>query len=144
MQLYERYLQKNRHWLFKDAPRRSTDLRIFEAVYHFNLFMYLSRFLENHRGQVTPEFPTGNGKLDLLVQYAGQRYGLEVKSFADQAEYQRSLRQAADYGRQLGLTTIALLLFVEAVDDQNRQKYEAPYQDQTTGVLVTPIFVATG
>jgi hypothetical protein len=144
MQLYERYLQKNRHWLFKDAPRRSTDLRIFEAVYHFNLFMYLSRFLENHRGQVTPEFPTGNGKLDLLVQYAGQRYGLEVKSFADQTEYQRSLRQAADYGRQLGLTTIALLLFVEAVDDQNRQKYEAHYQDQTTGVLVTPIFVATG
>ena len=144
MQLYERYLQKNRHWLFKDAPRRSTDLRIFEAVYHFNLFMYLSRFLENHRGQVTPEFPTGNGKLDLLVQYAGQRYGLEGKSFADQTEYQRSLRQAADYGRQLGLTTMSLLLFVEAVDEQNRQKYEAPYQDPATGVRVEPTFVATG
>ena len=144
MQLYERYLLKNRHWLFKEAPRRSTDLRIFEAVYHFNLYMYLSRFLENYGGRVTPEFPTGNGKLDLLVQYAGQRYGLEVKSFGDQTEYQRSLRQAADYGRQLGLTTIALLLFIEAVDDQNRQKFEAPYQDQATGVLVTPIFVTTG
>jgi hypothetical protein len=144
MQLYERYLQKNRHWLFKDAPRRSTDLRIFEAVYHFNLFMYLSRFLENYGGRVTPEFPTGNGKLDVLVQYAGQRYGLEVKSFADQAEYQHSLRQAADYGRQLGLPIMSLLLFVEAVDDQNRQKYETPYQDQATGVQVDPIFVATG
>ncbi|MCE7984830.1 MAG: hypothetical protein DYG89_26965 [Caldilinea sp. CFX5] len=144
MQLYERYLQKNRHWLFKDAPRRSTDLRIFEAVYHFNLFMYLSRFLENYGGRVTPEFPTGNGKLDLLVQYAGQPYGIEVKSFADQMEYQRSLRQAADYGRQLGLATISLLLFVEAVDEQNRQKYEAPYQDPATGVRVEPIFVTTG
>lgn len=144
MQLYERYLQKNRHWLFKDAPRRSTDLRIFEAVYHFNLFMYLSRFLENYGGRITPEFPTGNGKLDLLVQYADHAYGLEVKSFADQMAYQRSLQQAADYGRQLGLTTISLLLFVEAVDDQNRQKYETLYQDPTTGVRVDPIFVATG
>jgi AAA-like domain len=144
MQLYERYLQKNRHWLFKDAPRRSTDLRIFEAVYHFNLFMYLSRFLENYGGRVTPEFPTGNGKLDLLVQYAGQPYGIEVKSFADQMEYQRSLRQAANYGRQLGLTTISLLLFVKAVDEQNRQKYETLYQDSATGVQVDPIFVATG
>lgn len=144
IKLYERYLQKNRHWLLKDAPRRSTDLRIIEAVYHFNLFMYLSRFLEKYEGRVTPEFPTGNGKLDLLVQYAGQHYGLEVKSFGDQTEYQRSLRQAADYGRQLGLATMALLLFIEAVDDQNRQKYEVPYQDQTTGVLVTPLFVVTG
>ncbi len=111
---------------------------------HFNLYMYLSRFLESYGGRVTPEFPTGNGKLDLLVQYTGQRYGLEVKSFSEQTEYQRSLRQAAEYGRQLGLTTITLLLFIETVDDQNRQKFEVPYQAQATGVLVTPIFVATG
>jgi hypothetical protein len=36
------------------------------------------------------------------------------------------------------------LLFVEAVDDQNRQKYETPYQDLATGVRVDPIFVTTG
>lgn len=144
LQLYERYLQKNRYWLFKDAPRRSTDLRIFEAVYHFNLYMYLSRFLENYEGRVTPEFPTGNGKLDLLVEYRGQRYGLEVKSFTDQTDYQRGLRQAAAYGQQLGLQQISLLLFVETVDEQNRQKYEVPYQDATTGVAVDPIFVVTG
>jgi len=34
--------------------------------------------------------------------------------------------------------------FVEAVDDQNRQKYETLYQDPTTGVRVDPICVATG
>ena len=144
MQIYERYLQKNRQWLFKTAPRRSTDLRIFEAVYHFNLFMYLSRFLENYSGRVTPEFPTGNGKLDLLVQYAGHRYGLELKSFADQAEYQRALRQAATYGQQLGLREIYLLLFVEAVDEANRQKYEIPYHDPAMAVTVVPLFVVTG
>jgi len=36
------------------------------------------------------------------------------------------------------------LRFVEAVDDQNRQKYETLYQDPTTGVRVDPICVATG
>ena len=106
--------------------------------------MYLSRFLENYSGRVTPEFPTGNGKLDLLVQYAGHRYGLELKSFADQAEYQRALRQAATYGQQLGLREIYLLLFVEAVDEANRQKYEIPYHDPAMAVTVVPLFVVTG
>ncbi len=37
MKRYEVYLQKNSSWLFKDVPRRS-DLRIYEAVFHFNLY----------------------------------------------------------------------------------------------------------
>ncbi len=38
---YEHYLQQNRTWLFKNAPRRH-DLRLYEAVYHFNFYMYLT------------------------------------------------------------------------------------------------------
>ena len=41
---YQNYLKKNHHWLMKNAPRRS-DLRIYEAVYHFNLYSYLEDFL---------------------------------------------------------------------------------------------------
>ena len=141
---YELYLQQNRTWLFKDAPRRTTDLRIFEAVYHFNLYMYLVRFLESYDGQVTPEFPTGNGKIDLLVRYAGQRYGLELKSFVNAFEYQKALRQAAAYAHQLKLPEITLVFFVEAIDDENRRKFEASHVDSATNVKVQPIFVATG
>ncbi len=47
---YERYLRANRSWLLKDAPRRARDLRVYEAVYHFNLYMYLSRFLQPYEG----------------------------------------------------------------------------------------------
>ncbi|MFQ5418938.1 MAG: AAA-like domain-containing protein [Anaerolineae bacterium] len=140
---YERYLQKNRDWLLKDAPRR-TDLRIYEAVYHFNLYMYLARFLQSRRGQVFPEFPTGNGKIDLIIRYAGQLYGLEVKSYQDAFEYGEALKQAARYGRQLGLDEIALAFFVEAVDAASRKKYEIVYCDDETGVAVHPVFVATG
>ena len=141
---YQRYLQENHARLFQDAPRRSTDLRIFEAVYHFNLFTYLSRFLDSFGGRVTPEFPTGNGQVDLLIQYAGQRFGLEVKSFASQHEYNKALLQSVRYAQHLGLNTITLLLFVEAVDEENRRKYEVIYHDPTTGVTVEPVFVTTG
>lgn len=141
---YQRYLDENGERLFKDAPRRSTDLRIFEAVYHFNLFTYLARFLDSYGGRVTTEFPTGNGQIDLLLQHAGQRFGLEVKSFTSQHEYNKALHQAARYAQQLGLRVITLLLFVEAVDDENRRKYEAIYQDAASGVTVEPVFVTTG
>ncbi len=53
-----------------------------------------------------PEFPTGNSKLDLLIRYAGQLYGLEVKSFVSAYEYHKALRQTARYGQQLGLAEI--------------------------------------
>ena len=140
---FERYLQENRDWLLKDAPRKS-DLRPFEAVFHFILYRYLADFLQSYHGRVWPEFPTGNGKVDLLIAYGGTVYGLEVKSFTNLPDYHRSLRQAAAYGRQLGLTEITLALFVEQVDDANRAKYEALFTDAETGVCVAPVFVQTG
>ncbi|MCP4154298.1 MAG: hypothetical protein GY757_41625, partial [bacterium] len=46
LNLYEAYLKKNRAWLLKDAPRRA-DMRIYEAVYHFNLYSYLKELLKS-------------------------------------------------------------------------------------------------
>ncbi len=140
---YEQYLQKNRQWLLKDAPRR-TDLGIYEAVYHFNLYMYLHQFLRGYDGQIFPEFPTGNGQIDLLVQYAGERYALELKSYTTPTEYKKALTQAARYGKQLHLAEISLVVFVNSIDEAHRTKYEEIYHDATTGVTVTPIFVETG
>jgi len=139
---YERYLQANREWLLRDAPRRKQDLRVYEAVYHFNLYMYLSQFL-GRRGQVTPEFPTGNGKIDLFIHYQGERHGLEIKSFSDMFSYKEALKQAAQYANQLKLTEITLAMFVEAVDEINRQKYEVVYTDPLTQVKVIPVFIQT-
>jgi hypothetical protein len=128
----------------KGVPRRKTDMRPYEAVYHFNLYLYLATFLRHRGGQVIPEFPTGNGKLDLLIRYAGQVYGLEVKSYLDSYEYRNALRQAARYGRALGMKEMTLVFFVEAIDEENRARYEVVYEDEETGVTVRPVFVATG
>ncbi len=157
MGLYERYLRKNRAWLFREAPRRTTDLRIFEAVYHFNLYMYLTSFLQPREGVVYPEFPTGNGqtcpdvgRISLIIKIAGQKYGLEVKSFTNGTSYKKAITQAAKYGQQLELAEISLIFpssvrtcFVETIDDANRQKYEITKVDEETGVRVEAIFVTT-
>ena len=144
LHLYEEYLQKNRSWLFKSAPRRAADERIYEAVYHFNLYMYLSKFMYSYDSTVLPEFPTGNGQIDLLIYHGGATYGLEVKSFANRAEYDKALVQAAKYAQHLNTPDIWLVLFIEMIDDDNRKDLEKPYVDSTNGVTVHPVFVTIG
>ncbi|MDM8519156.1 ATP-binding protein [Anaerolineales bacterium HSG6] len=140
MRVYEQYLQKNRHWLLTDAPVRK-DLRIYEAVYHFNLYSYLQAFFRQWKGRVYPEFPTGNGQIDLLITYQGQQYGLEVKSFSDDSSYREGLTQSIRYGKRLGLKEVVMVTFIEQVSDEIRQKYEAPHLDNATGITVLPVFV---
>jgi hypothetical protein len=144
LQRYEQYLQANREMVLKDAPRRKNDLRVFEAVFHFHLYLYLVSFFRGYEVQIVPEFPTGNGAIDFLIRYAEQLFGLELKSFANQVSYRKAIKQAAKYGKQLGMNEIWLVLFVEAVDDQNRGRFEMIYTDKKTGVVVHPLFVQTG
>jgi len=68
--------------------------------------------------------------------------GLELKSFADIRQYQKALTQAASYGKQLGVSEIWLVLFIEIVDEKNRQRFEVDYTQH--GVTVHPIFVKIG
>ncbi len=143
MRRFEAYLNKNREWLLSDAPRRK-DLRIYEAVFHFCLYRYLCDFLNRKYAKVWPEFPTGNGKADLIVVYEGKTYAIELKSFTDRRGYDDALIQAARYAKQLGLSEIVLVFFVEFIDEANRGKYEKTYTDPETGVSTKPVFVATG
>ena len=141
--LYQDYLKANSEWLFKSVPRRS-DMRIYEAIFHFNLFAYLNEFLKSTGGRVVPEFPTGNGKIDLIIHYANQIYGLELKSFTNTHNYRNALNQAARYAHRLKLKHIHLVFFVESIDRDTRQTYEAPHTPENQTVTVHPIFVETG
>jgi hypothetical protein len=143
MKRYQNYLVKNKEWLLKDAPRRK-DLRIFEAVYHFNVYMYLHQLLRSKGWNVHPEFPTGNGKIDIVIENKTNTYGIELKSYGDYSSFKKALTRAADYGKKLGLKEISLVFFIEYIDDKNRGKYEKDYLDERTGVRVIPIFVDTG
>jgi hypothetical protein len=97
--------------------------------------------------QVFPEFPTGNGKIDLLIRYQNVTYGIELKSFTDHAGYREALTQAAGYGKQLRLNHIYLVFFIESIDEEHRQIYEKDYREVdggSPGVTVYPIFIETG
>ncbi|MCP4158333.1 MAG: hypothetical protein GY757_62115, partial [bacterium] len=87
---------------------------------------------------------TGNGKIDLLILSHDKIYGIELKSFTDQAGYRRALTQAARYGKQLRLPEIHLVNFIDTINDKTRHTYETDYHDPETTVTVKPIFIKTG
>jgi len=100
-------------WL--DQPRRA-DLRLTEAVGHFHLYAWLQQAI-GRRCVVSPEFPTGNGKVDLHLRHRDKRGIIEVKSFVDQHEFHRAREQAAYYAGSLDLDSVTLALFVPTVDE---------------------------
>lgn len=139
---YEQYFRKNQSWILKDVPLRS-DLRPYEAIYHFNLYTYLVKFLQRRNGQVIPEFPTGNGQIDLLLKYNDRIYALELKSYVDAYAYRNALQQALRYAEQMQLQTMWLVFFVQNINDENRQRYESAFVDHNSGILIQPVFIAT-
>ena len=140
MKRYQAYLTKNREVFFKDVPRRKTDMKVYEAIYYFNLYRYLYDLLRTRGVEVIPQFPTGNGKIDLLLKYREQVYALELKSFKDMYTFEKGIGQAAEYGRQLGLKEIALLVFVELSEEEAKQ-LENDVEKPGIKVIVIPIGV---
>ncbi len=72
-----------------------------EATPHLVLMAFLQR-VTNGSGRIVREMALGSGRLDLCVEYAGQRYAIEVKTsknFRGDASY----AQLADYLGTLGL-----------------------------------------
>lgn len=118
---YQAYLKKNKEIFFKNVPRRKDDMRIYEAIYHFNLFRYLYDLLRARGVEVIPQFPTGNGKVDLILKYREKIYALELKSFKDMYRYEKAIDQAGEYGVQMGLKEITLLVFVELSQEEAKQ-----------------------
>jgi hypothetical protein len=134
--------QCGKTWLFKNVPRRS-DQRVYEAIFHFNLYAYIDEFLRSRSGRVFPEFPTGNGKIDLLIRYQHKEYGIELKSFTDLTGFKNALIQATKYGLQIGLEKVFLVTFTEFLDESFIQTYGTAHQEAGASVQVKPIFIQT-
>ncbi|MCP4157867.1 MAG: hypothetical protein GY757_59710 [bacterium] len=100
---------------WKDQPRRS-DMHFTEAVGHFHLYAWL-REAVGRRCVVSPEFPTGNGKVDLHLRCRKGTSVIEVKSFVDAAQIREAKKQAAGYAVGIGLKQVTVAVFVP-VDDE--------------------------
>src|SRR5262245_19641182 len=98
------------------GEERRSDLGLREAVGHFHLYAWL-REAVGKRAAVSPEFPTGNGKVDLLLWTREHRAVIEVKSFENAAEVLTSRRQVARYAKSQGLAVATLAVFVPTADE---------------------------
>ena len=125
---------------WKDQPRRA-DLHLTEAVGHFHLYAWL----QNAAGRIcviSPEFPTGNGKVDLHLRCDDRRGIIEVKSFIDALETKRARGQAARYAQQMGLDRVTLVLFAPVRDEMVLAKLSG--QIEIEGVSVTTAAIGWG
>jgi hypothetical protein len=122
---------------WQKQPRRA-DLRLTEAVGHFHLYAWLQQAI-GRRCVVSPEFPTGNGKVDLHLLCGAARGVIEVKSFVDQYELARSREQAARYAAGCGLDSVTMALFVPTVDQEVLAKLSG--QAAVDGVHVTVVAI---
>jgi len=102
---------------WNDQPRRKTDFHLTEAEGHFHLYHWLSMALRK-RCVIRPEFPTGNGKVDLHLLCKNNKKGLiEVKSFVNAYEVKESIEQAAEYALKTNHTSITIAMFAPFTDE---------------------------
>ncbi len=101
---------------WKDQPRRS-DLHYTEYVGHFHLYFWLRQAVED-RCIVSPEFPTGNGRVDLHLKCDGRQGIIEVKSYKSQSKLEKAKKQAAGYAKKLELSAITIAVFTPVEDEQ--------------------------
>lgn len=73
---------------WKDQPRR-TDMHLTEYVGHFHLYFWLQNAV-GRQCVISPEFPTGNGRVDLHLKCGKKRGIIEVKSFRNLPELKES------------------------------------------------------
>ena len=65
---YKKYLERTKKEIYKGIEARRQNGRIYEAVYHFHLYSWLFEVLKDWKVSVIPEFPTGNGRVDIALK----------------------------------------------------------------------------
>jgi len=100
---------------WKDQPRRS-DMHYTEYVGHFHLYFWLRQAIEDIC-VISPEFPTGNGRVDLHLKCDGKQGIIEIKSFQKQSRLEKEKQQAVKYAEKLELSAITLAVFVPLEDE---------------------------
>lgn len=140
---YRRYLDRLKDkgidpW--KKQPRR-TDLHPTEAVGHFHLYAWLRKILED-LCVVSPEFPTGNGKVDLHLDCGDKTGIIEVKSFKSLTKTELAKRQAAAYAKSLSLGRVTIALFIPMEHEEALKRLS----DETDidGVKVSVVAIGWG
>lgn len=96
---------------------RRSDLRLREAAGYFHLYAWLQTVV-GKQCVITPEFPTGSGKVDLHLKCGDKKGLIEIKIFTNAPDFRAGVHRAANYAVQMGLDAVTMALFVP-VDDED-------------------------
>lgn len=122
---------------WKGQPRRD-DLNYREAVGHFHLYAWLQMAIGDEC-IISPEFPTGNGKVDIHLRYDGIEEIIEVKSFTKARDVKKFIKQAAGYAASLRKEKVAIALFVPSQDEKILDQFVMEEMIEGVTVWVVPI-----
>ncbi|MCP4600501.1 MAG: hypothetical protein GY847_08210, partial [Proteobacteria bacterium] len=123
---------------WKDQPRRKTVLHLSEAVGHFHLYTWLQTAVGD-RCVISPEFPTGNGKVDIHLRCGDKQGIIEVKSFVDAHQAKTDRKKAAWYAKSLGVDSVTLATFMAVEDGDVLEKLSR--EELIDGVRVTVVAI---
>jgi hypothetical protein len=142
LERYKKYLKRlkdNDENPWANQPRRKTDFHLTEAVGHFHLYHWLKLALDG-TCDVMPEFPTGNGKVDLHIKCKADKKGLiEVKSFVNPLKVNDAIIQASEYALQTNYTEITIAMFAPFTDEEVLNKISVSKTVDNVNVNVVAI-----
>ncbi|MCU0290158.1 MAG: AAA-like domain-containing protein [Acidobacteria bacterium] len=81
-----------------------------ESAHHLLMMAFLQRIV-NSGGEITREMAVGNGRVDLLVKFNGQRTAVELKIKRGEQAIEKAKQQLSRYLERLGLTEGYLVIF---------------------------------
>jgi hypothetical protein len=81
-----------------------------ESAHHLLMMAFLQRIV-NSGGEIIREMAVGNGRVDLLVKYEGQRTAIELKIKRGDRSIEKAKQQLSNYLDRLGLKEGYLVIF---------------------------------
>ncbi|ETR73605.1 MAG: hypothetical protein OMM_00809 [Candidatus Magnetoglobus multicellularis str. Araruama] len=137
---YLKRLKESGHNPWRNQPRRK-DFHLTEAVGHFHLYYWLQMAL-GIQSTISPEFPTGNGKVDLHIEYQEKKGIIEVKSFTNANDAKLARKQAANYAKKTGYPDVTIAMFAPFTDEDVIKQLSV--QESIDGIDVTVVVIGQG
>ncbi|RKZ54571.1 MAG: ATP-binding protein [Candidatus Parabeggiatoa sp. nov. 2] len=95
---------------YKEHSELITNRKTYTEAAHHLLFMAWLQRIVNSGGHISREYAAGLGRLDLCIEFAGERFALELKRSSKTALTQGK-QQLADYLNRLSLPNGWLIIF---------------------------------
>ena len=124
---------------FKEQPKRA-DLNIYESGGHFHLYHWLMNAVSDYCS-ISPEFPTGNGRVDIHLKCNDKEGVIEVKSFVSLKKLEKAVIQASEYAKMLNLSSIVLVVFLIGVEEDEAMQLKAKRNIGDIMVYVEPVVI---